>query len=471
VAQRSWIRRLFGGRDEPAALAPIPQNQPQTLGSEEEVFLAQLVQDLGDGKRRDQAGNKDVLAKLEGLWKSGHERLAIEWMEKLLGVPEVPEGQTATVRAILVERYEQRGELATAVPHLELLIAIDTYALRAHYLLAEHARRREDHERALRHYEAVLGRDVDYPNVRIRVERLRQLTGRSAPVAGETIAAGDVVGVQAGARYRLHRGLPALGPGSWRLAVSSLARPYKHSPAALLAGWLPHGPISTEPLKDTVRRVCDEPWAPHPNYWAMAVDYQNGQRVALGRAGAPRAELPDAVAASCAIPGFFRAVQIGGRRYVDGGLSSASNLDALEHERLDLVVALNPMSSLHAGAPRTLGERMALAIRQASGRRLGNEAKRLRAAGSEVVLIQPTVHDLDVMGSNLMSRSRRHEVIETAARTVREHLRESPIGELLAALPKGQPELVRRPEGSARSWTDFRTLARMRWNDSADAAA
>src|SRR5664280_2840818 len=220
---------------------------------------------------------------------------------------------------------------------------------------------------------------------------------------GESASSADR---SAGARYRLHRGLPALGPGSWRLAVSSLARPYKHSPAALLAGWLPHGPISTEPLKDTVRRVCDEPWAPHPNYWAMAVDYQNGQRVALGRAGAPRAELPDAVAASCAIPGFFRAVQIGGRRYVDGGLSSASNLDALEHERLDLVVALNPMSSLHAGAPRTLGERMALAIRQASGRRLGNEAKRLRAAGSEVVLIQPTVRELELV-QELVERERR----------------------------------------------------------------
>jgi Protein kinase domain len=209
VAQRSWIRRLFGGRAEQAVLPPaaVPSSQPQTLGSEEEVFLAQLVQDLGDGKRRDQAGSPDVLLKLEGLWKSGHERLAIEWMEKLLGVPEVPLAQTAPIRAILVERYEQRGELMTAIPHLELLSAIEIYALRAHYLLAEHARRREDHERALRHYEAVLGRDVDYPNVRVRVERLRQLTGRSAPVAGETIAAGDVVGVQAGARYRLMREL------------------------------------------------------------------------------------------------------------------------------------------------------------------------------------------------------------------------------------------------------------------------
>ncbi|HET9990481.1 MAG TPA: serine/threonine-protein kinase [Kofleriaceae bacterium] len=209
MAQRSWLKRLFGvGRDEPAALpSPVPNHQPQTLGSEEEVFLAQLVQDLGDGKRRDQAGNQDVLAKLEGLWKSGHERLAIEWMEKLLGVPEVPAEHLAGVRAILVERYEQRGELDTALPHLELLVASDAYVLRAHYLLAEHARRREDHERALRHYEAVLGRDVDYPNVRVRVERLRQLTGRAAPVAGETIAAGDVVGVQAGARYRLMREL------------------------------------------------------------------------------------------------------------------------------------------------------------------------------------------------------------------------------------------------------------------------
>jgi NTE family protein len=266
----------------------------------------------------------------------------------------------------------------------------------------------------------------------------------------------------AGATFALHRGIPALGPGSWRLALSSLARPYKYSPAALVAGWLPNGPVSTEPLKDTVRRACEGSWAPHPNYWAIAVDYQTGERVAFGRAGSPPAELPDAVAASCAIPGFFRPVQIGGRRYVDGGLASASNLDVLVEEGLDLVIALNPMSSLHAGAPRTLGERFAYAIRQASGRRLGNEAKRLREAGTEVILIQPTVHDLDVMGSNLMSRSRRHEVIESGVRSVTEHLRESPVGERLAKLPPGPPALVRRPRGRPRVWPDLQALARER---------
>ena len=273
-----------------------------------------------------------------------------------------------------------------------------------------------------------------------------------------------------GASFPLHRGAPMLGPGSWRLGISSLARPYKYSPAALLAGWLPLGPISTEPFKDTVRRVCDEPWAPHPNYWAMAMDYQTGKRVAFGRADAPQAALPDAVAASCAIPGFFRAVEIAGRRYVDGGLISASHLDVLEAEHLDLVVALNPMSSLHADAPRTLGERIAFAIRQASGRRLGSEAKRLQAAGTEVILIQPTVHDLDVMGTNLMSPRRRHEVMQTAVQTVTDHLRESPVGERLAELPHGLPGLVRRPKGGTHAWPNFRSLARARWKDSATRA-
>ena len=122
-------------------------------------------------------------------------------------------------------------------------------------------------------------------------------------VRGEAAAAADR---SAGMRFRLHRGRPPLGPGSWRLAAASLARPYRHSPATLLAGWLPHGLLSTEPLKDTIRRACDGPWAPHPNFWAIAVDYRSGGRVAFGRADAPPAELPDAVAASCAIPGFFR---------------------------------------------------------------------------------------------------------------------------------------------------------------------
>jgi hypothetical protein len=46
-----------------------------------------------------------------------------------------------------------------------------------------------------------------------------------------------------------------------------------------------------------------------------------------------------------------------------------------------------------------------------------------RAAGTECVLIQPTADDLAVMGPNLMSTSRRNEVIAVATRTVTEQLR------------------------------------------------
>ena len=200
-----WTR-LFG---RPAAPQPaaLPAVEPQHLGSADEVFLAKLVADLAEGKRRAEIADPTVLQHLDGLWTSGHERLAIEWMEKLLSVPEVPAAATAPLRAALVERYEQRGELDSALAHLDGLTHDPHHALRAHYLLAEHARKHGDHERALRHYEAVLGHDVDYPNVRMRVERLRALTGRAAPLAGETIAAGDVAGVQAGARYRLVREL------------------------------------------------------------------------------------------------------------------------------------------------------------------------------------------------------------------------------------------------------------------------
>ena len=270
----------------------------------------------------------------------------------------------------------------------------------------------------------------------------------------------------AGAVYKLHGAVPSLGPGSWKLALGSLARPYRHSPVSFVSAWLPRGFISTQPLKDTVRRALgyEGGWAPHPGYSAVACDYETGKPVAFGTPEAPPADLADAVAASCAIPGFYHPVEIDGRRYVDGGMRSTSNLDALAGEGLDVVICLNPMSSLHAAEPRTLGERLTFGMRAGAGKMLGAEARRLRASGTDLVILQPTVHDLDVMGTNLMSGARRHEVIERATDSVREHLRDCGLGErLAAALPAGAPALVRRPKGSPDRWPDMRVLARERF--------
>jgi hypothetical protein len=137
---------------------------------------------------------------------------------------------------------------------------------------------------------------------------------------------------------------------------------------------------------------------------------------------------------------------------VDGGLWSTSNLDILRNEQLDLVICLNPTSSLHPTLAWNPAERIAAATRTLSGRRLGSEAKKLRAKGTGVVLIQPTDEDLEQMGPNLMSRRNRNPVIDTAIRTVGEQLREPGNRELLTDLPQGNPYKVRRPDGPPSTW-------------------
>lgn len=218
-------------------------------------------------------------------------------------------------------------------------------------------------------------------------------------------------------RFRLQRALPPIGPGSWRMALGTLRRPLSHAPGAVVGGWLPRGFVSTASISGLVDRFVAGPWPEHPDFRAVTCDYRTGRRVAFGAASAPPADVRDAVAASCAIPGFYHPVTIGDRRYVDGGLCSMSNLDLLCGDDLDLVVALNPTSSRASGPRRSPGDVLGAAMRASSGRRLGHEAKKLRAVGTEVLLLQPSSEDLAVMGPNLMARGRRAEVIEQAVRS------------------------------------------------------
>lgn len=274
----------------------------------------------------------------------------------------------------------------------------------------------------------------------------------------------------AGAVFRLHRGLPTLGPGSLRMALTALRNPLGHTPLQMMAGWLPAGLVSTESLQEIVRRAVPGRWVEHPNYWAVACDYHSGKRTVFGRLDAPNVEIAEAVAASCAIPGFYRPVKVDNRRYVDGGVCSASNLDVVAGRGLDLVICLNPLSSgtsLERTATSPLG-RVALdprdwlgaLSRQANGRRLAHEAGKVRRFGTEVLLIEPTRADHAAMGHNLMSASRRQEVIETATESVREQLQRPEVKQLLAGLPAGEPHKIRRPAGPPSSWPELRPAPR-----------
>jgi len=259
----------------------------------------------------------------------------------------------------------------------------------------------------------------------------------------------------AGERLTLHRAWPRLLLGSPALALRLLSNPRSLPPLGGLVALGPRGFISTEPLKDVVRRVVPSGWAPHPNFWAVAADYSNLERVAFGSPGAPPVDLADAVAASCAVASFYHPVEIGGRLFIDGGVYSVSNMDLLQDAGLDLVICLNPMSSRHRPRGLKPTARVGAMIRSGAGRRLAQEARVLRERGTRVVLIQPTARDLRIMGNNYMSGRRRNEVIAMAITTVAEQVRQADNWTLLRDLPPGEPYRLTRPDIPDSEWAQL----------------
>jgi hypothetical protein len=204
------LRRLIGwlrGDREPAALpAPEVPAEPAVLGAKEELWLQQLAEDAGEERRLEAVAGEEFWSNIEALWSSGHERLALSWIEKFVAVPSMRGERQLLLRVRLVELYDRRGDLGDAVVHLEVLAREEPHATRAHYLLAEHFRRSGNEGAALRHYEAVLARDVAYPNVRARLDRLRAQRGAAeTPALGATMAGVDSTISSGGARYRLLR--------------------------------------------------------------------------------------------------------------------------------------------------------------------------------------------------------------------------------------------------------------------------
>ena len=119
---------------------------------------------------------------------------------------------------------------------------------------------------------------------------------------------------------------------------------------------------------------------------------------AVGREGAPEATVGQAVEASCAIPGFFRPVPIGGRDYVDGGAWSPTNLDTARVSRGTRVLCLNPTGSIPA-------------LGVASNAMARVEALVLERRGARVSLVAPDEGASAAIGRNLMDPGPRREVI------------------------------------------------------------
>ena len=212
--------------------------------------------------------------------------------------------------------------------------------------------------------------------------------------------------------------LPRPGIGSPRGVVSSALRPWRTTPMGALSAILPQGRGSLDPVGRLVDAVCPRgAWAAHPQTWIVAMDYDTGRRTAFGRDSAPHSGLRDAVMASCAIPGWYAPVKIGGRRYVDGGACSPTSLDLLAPLELDEVVVLSPMTSLDYDRPASVAGRIERRFRRLVTKRLVGEVKKVAGTGTRVTLLGPGAEDLAAIGANLMDPRRREQVLETSLRT------------------------------------------------------
>lgn len=97
-------------------------------------------------------------------------------------------------------------------------------------------------------------------------------------------------------------------------------------------------------------RLPVQEWGPDGRLRVTAVDVGTGALRVFD--GTDDASLVEAVAASCAVPGVYPPVPIGGRHYVDGGARSGSNADLLAD--CDRVLALTPVDRA-IGPMRTAG--------------------------------------------------------------------------------------------------------------------
>ena len=117
-----------------------------------------------------------------------------------------------------------------------------------------------------------------------------------------------------------------------RAAHAARAAPLPARPRSF-AGWAPRGFISTEPLKEIIRtRRPARAGAGTRTTGSSPATTPPAAASPSAATARRKADLADAVAASCAIPGFYHPVEIAGRRYVDGGIYSTSNLDLVRDE-------------------------------------------------------------------------------------------------------------------------------------------
>ena len=141
-------------------------------------------------------------------------------------------------------------------------------------------------------------------------------------------------------------------------------------------------------------------WPEHP-YMCTAVDAETGDFVTWTKdSGVP---LVRAIASSCCVPGIFPPITINGRRYIDGGMKSATNADlAAGYERVVVVNVTGGMQ--RAAAFPGMAER--------AQKRMDDELGAITSSGGEYRMILPDDDARAAFGTNLMDFKRRGQIAD-----------------------------------------------------------
>jgi len=245
---------------------------------------------------------------------------------------------------------------------------------------------------------------------------------------------GDALSPEAAARLRSLRSkasdLPLLeeeaapagrGPLAPGALLAAARRPWGVRPGAVMSGLLPPGRNTTHAISRGITHLHGQDW-PGNQLRICAVRARDARRVVFGTPTAPEVDVGTAVAASCAIPGYFSPVYVDGQAYVDGGAHSPTNADVVRRDEPDLVVISSPMSFAPGRGARTPDAVIRIAVR----RYLAREVRLLRRQGATVIVFQPSPTDLAAMGLNPMRLLKGPDIVRTAAATVTARLEARP---------------------------------------------
>ena len=171
----------------------------------------------------------------------------------------------------------------------------------------------------------------------------------------------------------------------------------------------------------------------------VTVALDTGETRVFGEPGSDAVPISLAVAASCALPGFFRPVRIDAADYIDGGVRKTAHISLALRERCGLVLCVNPIVPVRFSLSRGL-----LPIRRQQGAlasrgllpildqvfrltlhsRLQYGLARYRRENPEtdILLFEPKPEELPWLMRNIMRTSGRIRIAEYAYRSTLQRL-------------------------------------------------